>query len=101
MDSEVQVYGMDWCGLTFAVREYLTTARVEYEYYDIERDPRAFDAALALTSGRRRFPLVVVYDRILMNPSRVELQRVLTDYRIRPEVDARQHEALAAPSRRR
>jgi glutaredoxin len=101
MESEVRVYGMDWCGLTFGVREYLTTARVEYEYYDVERDPQAFDVALALSIGRRRFPLVVVYDRILMNPSRVELQRVLTDYRIRPEVDAPQHGAAPVPSRRR
>jgi len=91
MESEVQVYGMDWCGLTFGVREYLTSARIAYEYYDIERNPRAFDVALALTNGLRRFPLVVVHDRVLMNPTRFELQRVLNEYQVRPELDTRPH----------
>ena len=89
MASEIQVYGADWCGLTFGVREYLTNARVAYDYHDIDRDPEANDLALAMTDGRRRFPLVVVHERVLMNPSRAELQRVLDDYGIRPEHEPR------------
>src|SRR5262245_63855673 len=41
---------------------------------------------LAVTDGRRRFPIVIVQERVLANPTRVELQRVLDDCRIQPEV---------------
>jgi hypothetical protein len=44
---------------------------------------------LALTDGRRRFPVVVVGNRVLTNPTFGELQRVLDDHRIRPEPDRR------------
>jgi len=103
MESEVRVYGMEWCGLTFGVREYLTSARVAYEYYDIERNPQARDVALALTNNPRRFPLVVVHDCVLMNPTRAELQRVLNEYEVGPERDARPRpsEVFAVRPRRR
>jgi len=101
--SEVQVYGTDWCSLTFGVREYLTNARVTYEYYDVDRDRNAHDLALAMTDGRRRFPVVVVHERVLTNPTRIELQRVLDDYQIRPEHETRRPPiaALASPRPRR
>ena len=100
MASEIQVYGAGWCGLTFGVREYLTNARVAYDYHDIDREPEANDLALALTDGRRRFPLVVVHERVLTNPSLVELQRVLDDYRIRAEYEPRRRPAAAEPRQR-
>ena len=100
MASEIQVYGADWCDLTFGVREYLTNARVAYDYHDIDRDPEANDLALVLTDGRRRFPLVVVHERVLTNPSLVELQRVLDDYRIRPENEPRRRPIAAEPPQR-
>ena len=42
-----------------------------------------------LTDGRRRFPVVVVHTRVLTNPTRGELQRVLDDHRTHPELDRR------------
>ncbi|HKW48401.1 MAG TPA: hypothetical protein VJN70_13220 [Gemmatimonadaceae bacterium] len=89
MASDIQVYGMDWCSLTFGVREYLTNARLTYDYHDVDRERQAYDVALAMTDGRRRFPLVVVHERVLTNPTIVELQRVLDDYQIRPESNVR------------
>ena len=89
MATEIQVYGADWCGLTFGVREYLTNARLAYEYRDVDREPQAEELMLTLTDGRRRFPVVVVHKRVLTNPTRGELQRVLDDHRIHPEPDRR------------
>ena len=40
MATETQVYGTDWCRLTFGVREYLTNARLAYDYHDVDREPR-------------------------------------------------------------
>jgi mycoredoxin len=89
MASDVQVYGTDWCGLTFSLREFLTNARIAYEFHDVDRDPAASELMLAINDGRRRFPLVFVRERVLTNPTRAELRRVLDDQRIRPAVGAR------------
>jgi hypothetical protein len=72
-------------GLTFGVREYATDLRLTYDYHDDDREPQVEELMLALTDGRRRFPLVVVRKRVLTNPTREELQRVLDDQRMRPE----------------
>jgi glutaredoxin len=84
MANAIQVYGTDWCGVTFGVREYLTNARIEYDYFNIEHDHRADEFVLAMNDGRRRFPLVVVEERVLTSPSLNELQQVLVEYRVRP-----------------
>jgi glutaredoxin len=83
MADGVQVYGTDWCGVTFGVREYLTKARIPYDYYNIEQDPDADGFVLAMNDGRRRFPLVVVEERIIASPTIAQLQQVLNEHRIR------------------
>ena len=77
MTTGIQVYGTDWCGLTFGVREYLTRSRVDYDYYNIEHDSRADDFVLSMNDGRRRFPMVVVEERVVVNPTRADLQKLL------------------------
>lgn len=79
MSSDIQVYGADWCGLTYSLREYLTNARFAYDFHDVDRDADACELLLAITDGRRRFPVVVVQERVLHNPSRDELVRVLDE----------------------
>ena len=56
MASDIEVYGTDWCGLTFGVREYLTNSRLAYDYYDVDRDTRAQEYVLAMNDGKRRLP---------------------------------------------
>jgi len=84
MASDVQVYGTDWCGVTFSIREYLTNSHVDYEYHDIERDPTAHDFVLSMNEGRRRFPMVVVEERVMNKPTLTELQTALDTHGIRP-----------------
>jgi mycoredoxin len=75
--SEIQVYGADWCGVTFRVREYLMKARLSYDFFDIEQDLEARQVVLAMTGGRLRFPVVVIEDDIVADPTIAALQRVL------------------------
>jgi glutaredoxin len=81
MVDGIQVYGTDWCGVTFGVRRYLTHARIPYDYYNIEQDRHADEFVLAMNDGRRRFPLVVVQERVLTSPTIAELRRVLNEQR--------------------
>jgi glutaredoxin len=84
MANEIQVYGAAWCGLTRGLREYLTTSRLPYDYFDIERDAQAEEFMLAMNNGLRRFPVVVVNERVMLEPTVVTLQRVLGEHGIRP-----------------
>jgi thioredoxin reductase (NADPH) len=82
MENEIQVFGTNWCGLTFAVREYLTRARIPYDYHNVEQDLQADEFMMNLGDGRRRLPLVIVGDRVLTSPTLAELQRVLNEQRV-------------------
>jgi mycoredoxin len=77
MASDIQVYGSDWCGITYSVRKYLRNSRMEYEFYDIDVDPSAENFVLATHDGRRHSPVVVVLDEVLTSPTITELRRVL------------------------
>jgi mycoredoxin len=81
MAEAIQVYGTDWCGVTVGVRRYLTNARIPYDYYNIEQNRDADDFVLAMNDGRRRFPLVVVQERVLTSPTIAELRQVLSEQR--------------------
>lgn len=84
MPSDIQVYGADWCGLTRGLREYLTRARLEYDYFDVDRDEHADQFVLSMNEGRRRFPTVVVEDEVVLQPTVTVLHRVLSDHAITP-----------------
>jgi glutaredoxin len=82
--SAIQVYGTVWCRLTYRVREYLMSARLTYEFFDIDHDQKAHEFVLTAAEGRR-FPLVVVEDDVITVPTIPELQRVLDAHEIRAE----------------
>jgi len=84
VDSEIQVYGTSWCGLTFRVREYLMKAHLAYEFFDIERDSKAREFVWAMTDGHLRFPLVIIEHQLVTEPTVAELQRVIDAHGIRP-----------------
>jgi glutaredoxin len=77
----IQVYGTDWCRLTFGVREYLIKSHVDYDYFDIERDPLADEFVRTVNDGRQRLPVVVVEDQRVTNPTLAELDALLRDHR--------------------
>src|SRR5262249_39338738 len=84
MVSDIRVYGADWCGLTRRLRAYLTHARFDYEYFDVDRDERAKQFVLSMNDGRRRFPMVVVEHDVVLQPSVAVLRRVLGEHAISP-----------------
>ena len=88
MASDIQVYGTDWCGLTNGVRRYLTAGHFEYDYFNIDDDHAAEAFVLATNHGRRRFPIVVIEDRVVTTPSVAELRRVLDQHGMRSRIPA-------------
>src|SRR5262249_2978769 len=84
--NDIQVYGADWCGLTRGIREYLVTSRLEYDYFDVDRDEAAQQFVLETNDGRRRLPVVVVEERVLLQPTNAVLQGVLREQGIEAPV---------------
>ena len=87
MATSIEVYGTDWCRLTYGIREYLTNSRVDYDYFDIERDPRAAEYVRAINDGRQRYPVVVFESHAVTNPTLAELGRLLRDATISEEAE--------------
>ena len=82
--TSIQVYGTDWCRLTFGVREYLINSRVDYDYFDVERDPAADEFVRTANDGWQRLPMVVVEEQSVTNPTLTELDALLRDHRVEP-----------------
>ena len=82
MTTAIRVYGSDWCRFTFRLRECLMQLRMEYEYFDIDRDPRANEFVLAMNDGQQRYPLVVIGEDALTNPTLADLRRILVANRV-------------------
>lgn len=101
MARDIQVYGTDWCGLTRGLREYLTNARFDYEYVDVDRDDEAKQFVLAMNDGYLRFPIVVVQHRVVTLPTVAILKRLLEEYGLQPETQTARQSKRSATARAR
>jgi glutaredoxin len=79
MTSRIQVYGTNWCRLTFGLREYLMHSGVDYDYFDIDGDSSADEFVRTMNDGKRKYPMVVIAERIVANPTFAELQRIIDE----------------------
>ena len=86
MASDIQVYGAEWCGLTRGVREYLTNARFDYDFFDVDREDEAKRFVLAVNDGHLRLPVVVVQQEVVTRPTIAILRRLLDEYGLEPEI---------------
>ncbi len=71
------IYGATWCPLTGGFRAYLDRQNTRYLFHDIEAEPGAEDAVRAMNEGKLKFPMVVVGDREMKNPTLEELDDAL------------------------
>jgi len=78
--APVVVYGTQWCAATQMVRRFLDRHGVPYTYRDMDRDPEATSQVRWWTGGNASHPTVQIDGDILVEPSTLELQRVLTRY---------------------
>ena len=58
------------------------------DYFNIEDDQTAEEFVLATNHGHRRFPVVVIEDRVVINPTVAELRRVLDEHGMRSRIPA-------------
>jgi CPA2 family monovalent cation:H+ antiporter-2 len=81
-----KVYGADWCALTSGFRTYLNRKGIPYDYYDVEESEAAADEVRAMNSGKLKFPMVVIGEREMKNPTLDELDAALAGVGLVPAV---------------
>ena len=52
--ANVKVFGADWCSMTQRTKEHLQQLGVNYEYVNVERDPRAAAWVRAQNGGKEK-----------------------------------------------
>ena len=83
MADKILVYGAEWCGDCHRTRALFDQYSVAYDYLDIDADPAAKAAMLALVDGRNTIPTIIFTDgSIMQEPSNDEL---LTKLDLRPK----------------
>ena len=79
MESGIVVYGTAWCGACRGVKRVLGELGRDFEWIDIDQDPRAAERVMNLNAGLRSVPTIVLPDgQVLVEPRRHELLDALT-----------------------
>jgi mycoredoxin len=74
----LKIYTTSWCGDCRMAKAVLDRAGVGYEEINIDHDPDAVAAVLAMNGGYSTVPTIVMPDgRVLVEPSRQQLVEAL------------------------
>jgi glutaredoxin len=83
MQSQIKVYGAEWCGDTKRTRAQLGQRGLEYEFIDIDNDEDAAEKVERWGDGKQRIPVVEIDSkgetRRLIVPSNDELDQALRE----------------------
>ena len=74
---KVVYYGADWCADCKMAIEYFSRHNIEYEAHDVDNEPGAQEAMLAITNGKNAIPTIIIGDVIMQEPSAVQLDEAL------------------------
>lgn len=74
---KVIYYGADWCADCKMAKEYFLRNKIEYEAHDVDNEPGAKEAMLALTGGKSAIPTIIIGDKIMQEPSAAQLDEAL------------------------
>jgi glutaredoxin-like protein len=76
--SDVTIYGADWCGDCRRAKRFLEQHKVAYTWIDVERDPGAMERVKQLNNGMHSIPVLIFTDGSrLVEPSNAQLGQKL------------------------
>lgn len=77
MTAPITVYSTTWCGHCKRLLRQLDEASIAYEVVDLDEHPQHGARIEARTGGFRTVPTLEVGDRLLVNPTIVQVREAL------------------------
>lgn len=77
MTDPITVYSTTWCGHCKRLLRQLDEASIAYEVIDLDEQPQHGERIEAKTGGFRTVPTLEVGEKLLVNPSIVQVQQAL------------------------
>ena len=79
MEDKLKLFGTDWCLKTTALKNYLQSEWVDFEYYNVEEDENAKEEVMAFYDGKLKFPTMSRGSKHWKNPSIPEVRALLKE----------------------
>jgi glutaredoxin len=77
LSKSVKMFTTSWCGYCVGTKRYLQSKGVQFEEIDIEQQPEYGEKIEQLTGGFRTVPTVEIDGKLMVNPSRREIDEAL------------------------
>ncbi len=84
-NSELNVYGSNWCGYTIMALRQLDEWGVPYNYIDVDADPAAEKQIAAWNNGRSIRPTIEIGGEVWVNPAPRQLRSELETRGLLPD----------------
>jgi len=82
-DSNITMYGAEWCGDCRRSKRFLDSNNVAYNYIDVEADASASDKVIEINGGQRSIPVIIFEDGThLTEPSDIALKAKLEELKV-------------------
>lgn len=79
--AKIKVYGAEWCAPCHAVKNYLKSKKVDYEYINVDENREAGQAVAAKT-GWMAIPIVQIGDEYILGFNREKIDGALRDNKL-------------------
>jgi len=78
-DSNIIIYGAEWCAFCHTAMQYLDGKGVKYKYIDVDQDPKAGLEAVN-KSGQRGIPVIDLAGDIIIGFDRPKIDASLAEH---------------------
>ena len=76
---KIKVYGTDWCPKTGLQKNHLQSEWIDFEFYNVEQDEEAANYIRGMYNGKLKFPVIVIDDKVMLNPTIEELNKAIAE----------------------
>ncbi|GAC1646458.1 MAG: hypothetical protein NVS9B15_04520 [Acidobacteriaceae bacterium] len=78
-NTDIVVYGADWCGDTQLALRHLRSKATPFEYVNIDEDSEAAAKVIEWNQGKRKIPVLTIGGKTLLSPSSTDIDRAIAD----------------------
>jgi mycoredoxin len=79
---KLQLYGTDWCPKSSVLRNYMQSKWIEFDDFNVETNTEADAKVRSLYDGELKFPIVMMGNNYIKNPTVPQLNEFLKKHNI-------------------